>query len=271
MTNKNSIFIIYLASCLISFSSSAQFTYLDAGLSFSNVTLNANRKVSALAQVTALNTGKLHFGAMQRFNQYFAAGIDVGLPIAQKSKFTLKFAEAGNPYSGVSTVYFDEDTEERYKPQKFDYNFRQSIQIGFIARAFLNGNTNLFLDLRISALKLKEEFVFQRIARPSVNTGYSYEYRPPIAAVNIQENHQKLLIIPGFALGWQPHIDDRFFINFNLAFDFYSMKDESFSYWVPYLTRSNSQGSTTYSVRLASQLTNTKLAKTATIRFGMFI
>lgn len=260
-----------MASCLLSFSGSAQFTYLDAGLSFSNVTLNANRKVSALAQVTALNTGKLHFGAMQRFNQYFAAGIDVGLPIAQKSKFTLKFAEAENPYSGVSTVYFNEDVEERYKPNKFDYNFRQSIQIGFIARAFLNGNTNLFLDLRISALKLKEEFVFQRIARPSVNTGYSHEYRPPIAAVNIQENHQKLLIIPGFALGWQPHIDDRFFINFNLAFDFYSMKDESFSYWVPYLTRSNSQGSTTYSVRLASQLTNTKLAKTATIRFGMFI
>ncbi len=269
MKAKTTILYLILTTCLISFNGNAQFTYFDGGLSQSNLTLNADRKTS-VKQVTALNTTQFHLGGLWRFNKYFGIGLDVGVPIIQKSKYTLKFSEAGSPYSSNYNNYFTNTTEARYQPQKFDYTFKQSIQFGIVGRVFVGGATNLFLDLRISSLKLKERFVFIRVAHEEINAYYNVDYRPALAAENIHENHQQFLIIPGIAIGWQPHLNDRFFMNFNLAYDFYLLKDESFSHWVPYLYRASSQVSTSYHVRLASQLTANKLAVSGTLRFGMF-
>ncbi len=253
--------------CSIPMSGIAQFTYFDFGVSQSNLTLNANRMVS-VKQVTALNTTKFHLGGLWRFNKYVGVGLDVGIPIIQKSKYTLKFSDAGSPNSSVYNNFFNSTTEYRFMPQKMDYTFKQSIQFGLVGRVYVGGETNLFVDLRISSLKLKESFVFERIAHAEVNTNSSVDSRPALKAENIHEEHEQFLIIPGFAIGWQPHLNDRFFINFNLAYDFYMLKDESFSHWVPYSYRVYQ--STTYNVRLASQLDGTKLAVTGTVRFGMF-
>lgn len=270
MKIEKSIYYLCVLLWLIPNSVIAQFTYIDVGFSQSNLTLNADRK-NSVRQVTTLNTTQFHIGGLWRFNRFFGVAIDAGIPIAQKSKFTLKFAEATSPTISVSGNYFDNSTEFRYKPYSFDYTFKQSIQIGFIGRAFF-GATNAFIDVRISTLKLKENFVFQRMQHQAINTGYSSEYRPFVKAENINEKHEKLVIIPGFAVGWQPNLGERFFMNFNLAYDFYMLNKSSFSHIVPYRYSYNSSGSSyaEYYVKLESQVTKTKLAITGSVRFGMF-
>ncbi len=267
MKLKNYIFYLILIICSTPISGITQFTYFGFGLSQSNLTVNANRMTS-VKQATALNTTQFHLGGLWRFNKFAGVGLDVGIPIFQKSKYAMKFFDGESPHSTNYGWYFDESTEYRYMPQQMDYTFKQSAQLKLIGRVFVGGSANVFVDLGVSALKFHERFVFERMAHKVINSNSASNYRPAVKAESIHEKHEQFLIVPGFAIGWQPHIKDRFFMNINLAYDFYMFKEENFSHWVPYLYRSYQN--TTYNVRLASQLTKTKLAVTASVRFGMF-
>lgn len=265
------IYILCASACLISFSSTAQFTYFDVGISQSSVVFSGKRTL-LFGEFTKLNTTQIHAGGLWRFNRFFGVGLDVGIPLAHQSKYTLKYATAAFPSYKNNGDYFTNYTQDRYKPEKFDYTFKQSAQFGFVGRIFVGGVSNFFVDVKVTGLKLKENFVFQRAAKAEIYSQYNDESRPALKAENIRENNDHLIIIPGLAIGWQPHLGERFFINFNLAYDFYIMGEERFSYWVPYSTETDYSANytATYSVKLASQLTGNKLAITGTVRFGMF-
>jgi hypothetical protein len=267
MINKKPIVIISLLSCLISFSSSAQFKYVNVGITQSRMKIYGENFSRFNSKI---NVTEFHVGGLWRFNRVIGAGLDFGIPMFQKSTHTFRNSETTNKYANGEDEFFYEYTETRYKPQLFDYTFKQSMKIGLIGRIYVGGTSNVFFDIKVSSLKIKEDFDFERLAKPAITSGTTDNNRPALKAVNIHENHEYAMIVPGIAFGWQPHIGKQFFMDFNIACDFYKFKSSSFSYEIPYNYFSGWETSYEDNVTIKGQLVDNKRAFTANVRFGMY-
>lgn len=264
MKIKNSIIYLLLLIWLNPFNASAQFTYYDVGVTQAKVLIIGKSLHDTQTKILAT---ELHVGGLWRFARNFGVGLDLGIPMIQKSKFSYR-----------DDYYRDNfrlgNLEERYKPQEFDYTFKQSPRLALIGRIYFGIRSNWFLDARLSASKIKSKLDVERIAQVEVNPGNLSYYRPALEALSIHEKQDDFFIIPGFALGFQPHIGERFFMNFNLGFDFYTFKESKFSYDIPWSVYYSSNGVTESVVErvltVASPPAETKLSISASIRFGMF-
>lgn len=261
-----SFYTVFILFILLPGSSIAQFMYLDVGLSQSKLKLN---KIGVFGKQTKLNTTGLQVGGLWRFNRFLGVGIDVGIPIAQKSTFTF-YGSKTDPFSPAFSDFNKGYSSSRYWVYDLDYSLKQSVKLGLVGRVFFAGTSNLFVDLKFSTLKIKESLILNRMAKAAiVDYNYYDESRPAVEGLAINEKKEELSIIPGFAIGWQPHLGERFFMNMNLGFDFYIFKkNPSFSYVIPY--DYDSYQKREYHVNIASQAVGTKLVFSGNLRFGMF-
>lgn len=264
MKFKSFVFYFYFLLFFIPLSSSAQFTYVDLGITQSKILMAGK---SLYSKQTRVHVTEFNLGGLVRFRRHLGIGLDLGIPIAQKSAYSFR---GGRYEDNLSTGI----VEDRYKPQEFEYTIRQSAKLKLIGRVYFGVKSNWFLDLRVSALKLKSNLVLERAAQEEFNNGNFSYFRPALEAVSIHEKQDDLFIIPGLAIGFQPHLGERFFMNFNLGFDFYTFKGDGFSYSVPWETYySNQQGVESLIERVAtitSPPAATKLSLSGNIRFGMF-
>ncbi|MDD2982133.1 MAG: hypothetical protein PHQ74_01980 [Crocinitomicaceae bacterium] len=264
MKTKKSILYLCLLSWIIPYNGVAQFTYFDVGITQAKVLIMG--KSLKDTQTKILST-EFHVGGLWRFARNFGVGLDAGIPMTQKSKVDYRDAYYRNNFVLGNL-------EERYKPQKFDYSFEQSARLALIGRIYFGVNYNWFLDARLSTVKLKSNFEMERIAQEAENPGSNYSYRPAIVAVSIHEKHDQLLIVPGFAIGFQPHLGKRFFMNFNVGFDFYTFKENNFSHAIPWSAYYSLYG--VYEsviervITFTSPPAETKMSLSASVKFGMF-
>lgn len=217
-----------------------------------------------------INVTEFHVGGLWRFNRVIGTGLDIGIPMLQKSTYTLRNSYSTNPAANELDEFFTTYTQERYQPQTFDYTFKQSLKVGIIARVFIGGTSNVFADLKLTYVKLQEDFDFVRAGVAGFDDGNPNSFRPEIKQLDIHENHQHSKFVPGLAIGWQPHVSDRFYLNFNIACDFYKFNRKSFSYVIPYNFYGDFEKKVEDKVTITGQLVNNKRAFTANVRFGMY-
>ena len=112
MKNTSFFPLLFLIVFLIPSSGFSQFTYFDFGLSRSNLLITGKRGLFGDSK-TQLKTTQFQVGGLWRFNRFFGVGLNVGLPLSQKSNYTLRFSDGASPYNGGNNEYFTIHTEER--------------------------------------------------------------------------------------------------------------------------------------------------------------
>ena len=246
----------------------AQFTYVDMGISYSRMKL-VGGGIFEFEEQTTLSIAEFHVGGLWRFKRFVGVGLDLGVPFLQNNNVDFRNAKTSNSYNhfqGLTMESFD----SRYQFSTVDYSIKQSLRLGLLARIFFAGRANLFVDLKASGVKMKENFKVTRSGAPEIPGGlYDYNVRPELIPVSINQRNEEMRIVPGVALGLQPHINKKFFLTINFGLDFYNFNNKKdFSHKIAYEYDANAKQENF--VIITSPLTYNKRAFSGNVRFGMF-
>jgi hypothetical protein len=238
----------------------AQFTYIEVGVNNTNVIYGTNLVNSFRTDYHGLS---LRLNAISRITRNIGIGGEVSIPLLQGNSFS--FRNSRTLTDGEFTSFETAQTNI-YSPQEFDYKFKNSIVGTFLGRFYFSTKLNPYLDIKFSYLNVTELFVFKRAYIPSIDQFGQVVPGIPESDLKYEKIHK--LIVPGFTMGLQPHLNDNLFFNLNLGMDFYRFESGGFSYPIIY-----SQDQLNYSdkiVVLESMARNTKIGVSINLGFGYF-
>lgn len=189
----------------------SQFTYLEAGLGNTNV-VNSSRSQPDLYY----HNISVRLSGLVRFKKHIGVGGELNVPVLHHNRSY----SAG----GIERYFKRHASPYQYLPQDIDYTFRNTISGSLFARFFADSKVNLYGEVRFTVVQMKERFVFNRdyVAPYESWSGESY---PEVDAVYIDETLKHMLFAPGLAIGAQPRLGKKFFINFKVGVDFYFFND----------------------------------------------
>lgn len=198
----------------------SQFTYVELGFNNTNV-LYGN--TSSSGSRTDYHNFSLRVSAITRFIRNFGIGAELNIPLVQGNSFSFYKA-----YTPDGSYFSNSDfTGGTYSAQEYDYSFRNSISGSLFGRIYLSTVLNPYIDVKMSYLNMTEKFIFQR---EEIEPYYNYDWVYGTDAVNINYEKKHQLIIPGVAIGLQPHLSKHLFMNVSFGMDFYTFKDKGFAY-----------------------------------------
>jgi len=223
----------------ISTTTYGQFTYLEGGFGLNTYKSNKSILITSTPYVKYTNLD-LHLAANFRIVRFFGIGVQVGIPVYQKSKFDFNRSERVDYYHniihGVSFPGF-EYVDAKFKPKEYNYELKQSASVAISGRFYVDKFINSYIDVRLSIFNLSENFTF---VRDSIQGGVAYDNGgQPIwmigePAWNVHDKINRLQIIPGFSIGASPRIWKNLFVNINVGLNIFLMKKASFDYYIPY-------------------------------------
>jgi hypothetical protein len=261
------LIVVSLTAVGVFWSSSvaAQFTYAKAGVGYSFLPI----QLSGYLNNTTYSQFNVGVSGMHRPIQMIGIGVNIKFPVAHFSSFS--FSE-DRDYIGAD--YFDEwqfftmsPVRERYKPEEYDYSFRQSAVFEIFGRLFIGNASTFFVDLKYSRSVLEEEFVLQRPFKPVMSTGGSNVY-PAIEELDINEIHRHVLNAPGLTAGFFKHVSDYAYFDVGLSVDFIFLNQSGFAHDIEYDVEVSS--STPKIVRIESRATGFRPLLSLSIGFGLF-
>lgn len=255
---------IKLLIAIILFSTSyvnGQFTYLEAGLNNTNVLYESPSRMNSNTHYHGLS---FRISAVSRFIRNVGVGGELNVPLAQSNGFSFTGSDTQN--DDIFLGFEDAVNNNRYVPQEIDYSFKNVISGSLFGRIYLSTILNPYVDVKISFVSVKERFIFKRAEIPAAIV-YG-NYIPKIPASDIEYEMKHKLFVPGFAIGLQPHVSEKLFINFNFGMDFYSFKGGGFSY--PLVFDYDGFKSSPKIVNLESKASNTKAAILINLGVGYF-
>lgn len=243
----------------------AQFTYVKAGVGYSNLPIETSASYSSTI-FQQLNIG---ISGMYRPIQNFGVGANFKYPIIQFNSFT--FRNDGNSMGPPSFRDWEmstgSDVRNRYMPNTYDYSFRQSAVFELFGRLFIGKEAALFVDFKYSRFTIEEQFTLYRAYQPQVTTEFSQPY-PAIDALNINDVTRHVLNAPGLSVGFLNHLTDYLYFDVALSADFIIFNESGFSYDIEYDIDVPSR--TPLEVRMESQTDGLKPLFSLSFGFGLF-
>ncbi len=198
MNFRESHLIVLLATLFLPAVLFSQFTYLD--ISLGNKLMNIHKSKNNSYKTKHSQTD-IQINGLWRFKRHFGVGASVSVPVRKSGNFNLQTSDGDflNKYNQAQS------------PVEYDYYFKESAKFAVNGRIYAGIKANLYFDGRISFFNFKEYLILER----------------PLPVEVLEENSFKQ-IAPGFSVGMRPHVGRKLFLNFNLAFDFYTFKDTGF-------------------------------------------
>lgn len=256
--------LFFFIGIFASYNSYGQFTYIEAGLNNTNIAYK--KSVPSNSYKTHYHGFSIRINAISRIVRNFGVGGELNVPLAQGNSFNFRGAKT---ISGSSFSSFDDVVNNnRYVPQKFDYSFKNSISASLFVRIYLSTDLNPYVDIKISYLSITERFILKRDELPA--TEVYGNYIPNLPAVDIEYEKTHNLFTPGFAIGLQPHLSDKLFINFNIGFDIYNFGHENNGFSYPVVYDYDYFNDIPKVVVLESKATNTRAGLLINLGMGYF-
>lgn len=221
--------VIAFFLCFSAFSAQAQFTYLGAGLGYEITPYRANFDALTTHQSIKWNAGILY-----RPIRHWGIGVSIGTPLFQFTTFS--FADSPTPDGSSFYNYKKSSSEsrERYRPDVYEYGFDYGTNLTLLLRYFATVEQGLYLDLRLTRLKISEHFEMQRKSRAAQYSEIlagEIDYGA-VSAVSINYENQSIMLIPGFAVGFMKNLTERLKLDAYFGLDILKFKTEPFSFRV---------------------------------------
>jgi len=261
------LIVVSLTAVGVFWSSSvaAQFTYAKAGVGYSFLPI----KFSDSFNATTYNQVNVGVSGLYRPIQNFGVGVNIRFPVVQFSSFS--FSQKGDFMGNNSFHEWEFSTlspvRDRYKPDEYDYSFRQSAVFEIFGRLFIGSASTFFVDLKYSRSVLEEQFVLQRAFKPAMSTGASSVY-PAIDKVNINDVIRHVLNAPGLTAGILKHVSDYAYFDVGLSVDFVFLNQSGFAYNIEHDLDFSSN--THKVVRMQSQANGVRPLISMSFGFGLF-
>ena len=251
-------FVLLFALTLSYTNLNAQFSYLGIEAYYSNMQFDRGIK-GDIEDNTATNDLRIAVNFIHQPIRNIGIGVNIGFPIIQS--FNWRYTEAptttGREYNEFESDFGAEGSD--YIPNEYYYDIKNSLQLTFIGRLFIDIESNFYLDIRYSSVSLEETFNFRRTAR--LNRGFG----PDIPAINLSSSNAFTANGFGFGLGAFPRISDHFYAGYSFSVDFLNVNDRSFRYIIPF---SDFNESTSSSVIMDSKIDGPVTVYNFNVSFG---
>jgi len=225
-TKKRLFFVITLISgILVSSCAQAQFTYINLSTGYA-ITPYESTSSLGISSNTHHQSFVVSPGILFRPIRNLGIGVEMTIPVAQGNSFSFKT-------QGFSAwTHNSLGNASRYKPNKVEYDIRQSLSFSFYARLFLLKSTSLFVDFKYTNTSVNEDLTFERTYKPPTyfSTGNLYENEVPGASFNYSKKHA--IHAPGIGVGYFHHLSKFIATNAQISADVLLFDDKGFTYFV---------------------------------------
>lgn len=203
----------------------AQFTYIEADLGYQYIRYRSNDDIVSFENKkikTNLLAGNIT--GIWRPTRFIGAGLSLGFPITQKTKWGFSNTELSNGETlGGEDNTFSGDPS--FTPTLYNYKLRHSPTFTFITRIFFKPEAKVSLDLRYTFFSVNEVFQFER----------SGAY-----ATKINHDKKRSARGPGLSISFNFPMGDQFYLKYQYTVDFLKFdSNDSFQYDISQQLNSN--------------------------------
>ncbi len=186
----------------------AQFMYVGGGLSFQQMKLSdaGGNDYSSKANHREIRVPLL---ALYRPIRNIGIGIQMAPHINERTKYTV--------FDNWNSLY------GKYDPWAYGLNVKSSIPISLIARIFFETAIHSYMDVRITSVRMTEDFYFFRSARPAEYYSDGSLKYGAVPAVTIMDKNTYRLISPGIHLGLMPMLSKNIYLDVNVGIEFLNL------------------------------------------------